>query len=254
VEDAYTVRLDIFEGPLDLLLYLIRKEEVDIYEISIERITRQYIEYLDTFRILNIELAGEFVVMAANLMYIKSRMLLPRHEQVTDDEEPDDDDPRWDLIRQLVEYKKFKDAAQFLGCREVEQADLFAHVPEVPNPAQPVIGAPSDLSLFDLIRAFQNVLHRFQEQLELRVIVDDVYTVAGQIDYLLKSVRPGSTIRFSALFAAATSRPEVIATFLALLELIRLRQFSFRQESVFGEIQLIRSAEPGLSNGALAPV
>ncbi|HUF61844.1 MAG TPA: segregation/condensation protein A [Verrucomicrobiales bacterium] len=252
MDDAYTVRLDIFEGPLDLLLYLIRKEEVDIYEISIERITRQYLEYLDTFRILNIELAGEFVVMAANLMYIKSRMLLPRHEQISDDDESEDDDPRWDLIRQLVEYKKFKDAAQLLGQREAEQGDLFAHIPEVPRPAELAAGAPADLSIFDLIRAFQSVLDRFQEQLELSVIVDDLFTVGGQIDYLLTAVPPGARIRFSELFAEATSRPEVIVTFLALLELIRLRHFTFRQESILGEIELLRSQEPAVYSG-IAP-
>src|SRR5690606_21102356 len=113
VEDSYKVRLDIFEGPLDLLLYLIKKDEVDVYDISIERITRQYLDYMDTFKMLNIDLAGEFVVMAANLMYMKSRTLLPKQVQPPD-EDAAEEDPRWELIRQLIEYKKFKDAANFL--------------------------------------------------------------------------------------------------------------------------------------------
>ena len=106
----YKVQLEVFEGPLDLLLYLVKKEEVEIYDVSIERITRQYLEYLDTFRMLDLEVAGEFVVMAATLIYIKSRSLLPVHQQPPE-EDAEEEDPRWDLIRQLIEYKKFKDAA-----------------------------------------------------------------------------------------------------------------------------------------------
>ena len=130
MEDAdYKVRLDIFEGPLDLLLYLIKKDEVDIQSVSIERITKQYLDYINTFKMLNIDLASEFIVMAANLMYIKSRTLLPKVEQPPE-EDVEEDDPRWELIRQLIEYKKFKDAAGFLSLKETEQEDYFAHVPE----------------------------------------------------------------------------------------------------------------------------
>ena len=125
----YKVRLDIFEGPLDLLLYLIKRDEIDIHDISIERITSQYLGYIETFRMLNIDLASEFVVMAANLMYIKSRTLLPRQEQPPE-EDVEEDDPRWELIRQLIEYQKFKDAAGFLSDCEVDQADRFAHRPD----------------------------------------------------------------------------------------------------------------------------
>ena len=125
LEAENRVSLEIFEGPLDLLLYLIKKDEVDIYEVSIERITDQYLEYIDTFKILNIELASEFIVMAANLMYIKSRTLLPRNEQAPE-EDIDEEDPRWELIRQLVEYKKFKDAASYLEKRESENQKFFS--------------------------------------------------------------------------------------------------------------------------------
>ena len=125
MESDYKVKLEVFEGPLDLLLYLIKKEEVDIYDIPIERITNQYMEYLTLMQMLNLEVAGEFLVMAATLMYIKSRMLLPVDQQVTDSEAEEGEDPRWELIRQLVEYKKFKDAALQLGKREEEQANIF---------------------------------------------------------------------------------------------------------------------------------
>src|SRR5580658_7824178 len=125
MESDYKVKLEVFEGPLDLLLYLIKKEEVDIYDIPIERITNQYMQYLSIMKLLNLEVAGEFLVMAATLMYIKSRMLLPVDQQVADSEEEEGEDPRWELIRQLVEYKKFKDAALQLGHREEEQSNLY---------------------------------------------------------------------------------------------------------------------------------
>src|SRR5213082_806763 len=124
MEIDYKVKLDIFEGPLDLLLYLIKKDEIDICDISLERITSQYLEYLQAFKELNIELAGEFIVMAANLIYLKSRSLLPRDQQPPE-EDAAEDDPRWELIRQLIEYKKFKEAAAQLHLRELEQERIF---------------------------------------------------------------------------------------------------------------------------------
>src|SRR5919108_4916246 len=136
METDYKVKLEIFEGPLDLLLYLIKRDEIDIYDISIERITRQYLEYLQSFRELNIDVAGEFVVMAANLIYLKSRSLLPVDQQPPE-EDADEDDPRWDLIRQLIEYKKFKDAAAQLQRREIEQEGLIPRVLEKPNLTAP---------------------------------------------------------------------------------------------------------------------
>src|SRR5271170_4625257 len=137
VESDYKVKLEVFEGPLDLLLYLIKKEEVDIYDIPIERITNQYMEYLTLMQMLNLEVAGEFLVMAATLMYIKSRMLLPVDQQVTNAEEEEGEDPRWELIRQLVEYKKFKDAAAQLQARELAQENSFPRLPVRPGPGAP---------------------------------------------------------------------------------------------------------------------
>ena len=125
METDYKVKLEVFEGPLDLLLFLIKRDEIDIYDISIGRITRQYLEYLQAFRELNIEVAGEFLVMAANLIYMKSRSLLPVDQQPPD-EEAEEDDPRWELIRQLIEYKKFKEVAGDLHARELEQQQRFA--------------------------------------------------------------------------------------------------------------------------------
>lgn len=234
----YKVALDIFEGPLDLLLYLIKKDEVDIYDISIERITKQYLGYINTFKMLNIDLASEFIVMAANLMYIKSRTLLPKHVQPPD-EESEEEDPRWELIRQLLEYKKFKDAAGFLQKRELLQEGMFALHPEIPESDEPE--PMPDVGIFDLIRAFQKVLKRFEEKSEdMREIYDDRYTISDKIDLLLTSVKPGSRLSFSDLFEAATTKTEVIVTFVALLELIRLKEFRFDQKERLGEIELLR--------------
>ncbi len=241
VEDNYKVKLDIFEGPLDLLLYLIKKDEVDILDVNIERITRQYIEYLDTFKMLNIDLAGEFIVMAANLMYLKSRTLIPKPVQPPGIEEEDAEDPRWELIRQLIEYKKFKDAAQFLGRRQLAMEGVYPATPEVPDlkKSEPEAGMP-DLGIFDLIRAFQKVLDRFQKE-DLKEIADDRFTVADKIEYLLQRVLPGDSIAFASLFASATTRDEVIVTFVALLELMKLRQFRVSQQGLLGEITLFRN-------------
>src|SRR5438046_10643224 len=125
----YKVKFEVFEGPLDLLLYLIKKEEVDIYEVNLTQLATQFIEYIELMRLLDLDIAGEFLVMASTLMYIKSRELLPVDEQVTPEGEDEGDDPRWELIRQLVEYKKFKDAAAQLQTREADQENIYAHIP-----------------------------------------------------------------------------------------------------------------------------
>jgi segregation and condensation protein A len=233
----YKVKLEIFEGPLDLLLYLIKKEEVDIHEVSMEKITKQYLTYVNTFKLLNIDIAAEFVLMAANLMYLKSRTLLPKSEQPPE-EEADEDDPRWDLIRQLIEYKKFKDAASFLLKREVEMDGAFAYQAEVLKDETPP--ALAEVSIFDLIRSFQNVLKRFEEAHDFGAIVDDRFTVADKIELLMDRLQPGETMCFEALFDEATTRAEVIVTFLALLELMKLNQFLIRQSGILGEIEVER--------------
>lgn len=235
----YKVRLEIFEGPLDLLLYLIKKDEVDIHSISIERITRQYLDYINTFKLLNIDLASEFIVMAANLMYLKSRTLLPKVDQPPE-EDAEEDDPRWELIRQLIEYKKFKDAAGFLSLREVEQEGRFAHQPDAPELPVEEPAPLAEVSIFDLIRAFQNVLKRFEESHDFGDIIDDRYTVADKIEMLMAQLQPGESLRFETLFASSTTKAEVIVTFLAVLELMKLNQFMVRQSELLGDIVIER--------------
>lgn len=234
----YKVKLEIFEGPLDLLLYLVKKDELDIYDISIERITKQYLAYIDTFQMLNIELASEFIVMAANLMYLKSRELLPKTLQPPD-EDGEDNDPRWDLIRQLVEYKKFKEAAQFLGVQEVRGDAFFATNPEMPD-LDALPAAVGQVGIFDLIRAFQRMLKRFEKADDIREIVDDRYTVSGKIDHLLEIIPVGARVKFETLFTDVSSRSEMIVTFLAMLELMKLNHLQVEQEHLLGEILVVR--------------
>jgi segregation and condensation protein A len=247
----YKVRLEIFEGPLDLLLYLIKRDEVDIQSISIERITRQYLDYINTFKLLNIDLASEFIVMAANLMYLKSRTLLPRTDQPPE-EDAEEDDPRWELIRQLIEYKKFKDAAGFLSLREMEQEGRFAHQPDAAELPEEEPAALAQVSIFDLIRAFQNVLKRFEESHDFGDIIDDRFTVSDKIEMLMDHFQPGESRRFDELFQSATTKSEVIVTFLALLELMKLNQFVVRQSDLLGEIVIERRSLHAAAEAAAA--
>jgi len=238
-QEEYKVRLDVFEGPLDLLLYLIKKDELDIYDIPIERITNQYLQYLDLMRMLDLNIAGDFIVMAATLMMIKSRMLLPVEERTAMEEE-EEADPRWDLVRQLVEYKKFKDAALHLENLEEQRLDVFAregeHVQLGPAPEISL----HDVSLFDLITAFGDVLKRVKTE-ELKEIFSERFTVAEKMEHIVRQLERESRIEFGKMFAHMASKHEIVCTFLALLELIRLRQLIVRQESSFGEIVLLRA-------------
>jgi segregation and condensation protein A len=236
MEADYKVRLEIFEGPLDLLLYLIKRDEVDIHEISIERITRQYLEYLQAFKELNIELAGEFVVMAANLIYLKSRSLLPVDQQPPD-EDAEEDDPRWDLIRQLIEYKKFKEAAAELHRRELKQEGIFLREGGSTSPAEEPLRL-GDVGIFQLINAFQVLIRRVEARQEVQEISSERFSVSEKIDAILQRIGRGAHVRFSDLFGTVASRVEVVVTFLALLELIRLKQVRAIQKNIFEEIEI----------------
>jgi segregation and condensation protein A len=237
MEGDYKVKLEIFEGPLDLLLFLIKRDEIDIHEISLERITRQYLEYLQAFKELNIDVAGEFVVMAANLIYLKSRSLLPVDQQPPE-EDVDEDDPRWDLIRQLIEYKKFKEAAEQLHARALEQERMFTRdggsVPAITD----VPLRLGEVGIFQLINAFQNVIKRVEAREDLEEIFGEHFTVSDKIDIILRKVADGMRVRFSDLFGEIASRVEIVVTFLALLELIRLKQVYATQSNPFDEIEI----------------
>jgi segregation and condensation protein A len=236
METDYKVKLEVFEGPLDLLLYLVKRDEIDIYDISIERITRQYLEYLQAFKELKIDIAGEFVVMAANLIYLKSRSLLPLDQQPPE-EDAEEDDPRWDLIRQLIEYKKFKEAAAQLHDRALEQERIFTRdggsvaVADAPLPLH-------EVGIFQLIHAFQEVIKRVEAREDLQEIFAERFSVSDKIEKILERVGNGTPVRFSELFGQIVSRLEIVVTFLALLELIRLNQVRALQPRMFDEIEI----------------
>jgi segregation and condensation protein A len=190
---------------------------------------------------LNLEVAGEFLVMAATLMYIKSRRLLPVDQQVTDSETEEGEDPRWELIRQLVEYKKFKDAGFQLGRREEQQANIFSRrSPDADIEVDKDVPL-AEVSIFDLINAFNDVLKKASAREDFREIIEERFTVSDKIEEILYTLRDRSEMIFSELFASAGSRAEVVVTFLALLELIRLKRLKVVQVEAFGEIRVIRA-------------
>jgi segregation and condensation protein A len=239
----YKVQFEVFEGPLDLLLYLIKKDEVDIYEVNLTKLATQFLEYIETMRLLDLDVAGEFLVMAATLMYIKSRELLPVDRQVEVEGEEDEDDPRWELIRQLVEYKKFKDAAAKLQDMEARQNNVYPRLPGKPELSQEPSELKPDVSIFDLINAVSGVLRRFDQREHLRDIFDDRWTVSEKIEQLSKVLVERPRVTFSELFDHVTSRSEVVVTFLAMLELIRLKRIAVEQSESFAEIEITRGPE-----------
>lgn len=243
---TYKVKLEVFEGPLDLLLYLIKKEEIDIYDIPIAKITDQYLEYLEFMKLLDLNIAGEFLVMAATLMHIKSRMLLPPDQMEAEEE---DKDPRTELVKRLLEYRKFKDAAAELSHMESRQKHFFARIGLDKDKLQlnDAGGDFFEASLFDLITAFTKVLKDIPREIFHEVIQDE-YTVSEKIHDILHLLVEKTAINFGDLFKLAKSKMEIITTFLAVLELIRLKEIIARQASPFGEIEITRNTEAMKAN------
>jgi len=241
IKDDYKVLLEVFEGPLDLLLYLIKKDEVDIYDIPIGRITDQYMEYLGLMKVLDLNIAGDFIVMSATLMLIKSRMLLPVEDR-KDDQEEEEEDPRWDLVRQLVEYKKFKDAADHLEDLELHMENVFGRESDhVELGAAPDIDM-RDASIFDLIASLNEALGRVQEE-DLQEIFAEEHTVGQKVTYIVENLKIASRICISDLFGGMTSRQEIVCTFLAVLELMKLGKIACVQDDHFSDI-VVEPREP----------
>lgn len=233
VQEAYPVSLEVFEGPLDLLLYLIKKEEVDIHDIPVGRITDQYLEYLNLMKVLDLNIAGDFIVMSATLMLLKSRMLLPVEERSEVDEE--EEDPRWDLVRQLVEYKKFKDAADHLEVLEEQMENVFSRESGfVELGAAPDVDL-KDASIFDLITALNDALGRVEEE-SLQEIFAEEYTVGEKVSYITETLKVAKRLSITDLFGGMVSRQEIVCTFLAVLELMKLNRIAAVQDGVFGQI------------------
>ena len=233
----HAIRLPAFEGPLDLLLFLIRKNEIDIYDIPLETVTKQYLDILNSMEEVNLEVAGEFFVMAATLMQIKSRMLLPRPEQIEDLIGDDEEiDPRWELVQQLIEYKKFKEAAGNLD-ELIEEASRYLQRQYDPNreeaPERPL--KPS--SQIEVWNAFNQVLRRLSESIIVGQIHEETVTVADRMEFLLDQLKIKGSFTFSSIFGTGkTQLHVVVATFLAILELSRLKYVNIEQTALFDDI------------------
>lgn len=246
--DLYSVRVPVFEGPLDLLLHLIRENKIDIYDIPIADITHQYLQYLEMMKELNLEIAGEFLVMAATLIYIKSRLLLPRDEET---QLEDGEDPRLELVQRLLEYQALKEAAISLKEKEESWRDFFWRDPLPEEEDQSTESEQElllfDLNLFDLIGAFRQFLEKAPvESLE---ITRETLTVKDKISHVMERLADEETIRFEDLFAEDRTRTQMVVTFIALLEIIRLGLARAYQEGEFGMIWIINPQAQEAENG-----
>lgn len=237
----FAIRLPAFEGPLDLLLYLIRRNEVDIYDIPIEHVTQQYIEILGSMEKLDLEIAGEFFVMAATLMYIKSRMLLPKKDQGTNEDVEDEElDPRWELVQQLLEYRKFKEAAEDIQKLILNSNDLIARIG--PRDAIEAVERPlKPVDRVDLWNTFNQVLRRLAERITEGEIHAEQVTVADRMELILNRMKQDSHFLFSELFESSTTLTTIVASFLAVLELTRLGKIRLQQDSAFADIRCERA-------------
>jgi len=239
---TYKLKLEIFEGPLDLLLYLIKKNDIDITNIPIAEVTEQYMEYIEMLKILDLDLVGDFLVMAATLMHIKSKMLLPPDPAEVETEE---EDPRDELVRRLLEYKKFKEVATILHDKEVQHRDYFTRLTDelaaqqLKDDAREIL---FEATLFDLINAFSEALKRTPEEI-IHEITREEYTVEQKVHDILHRLLNEAKILLHEIFAKAQSKVEVIVIFLAVLELIRLKEIKAVQHSAFGEIEIYRNKD-----------
>ncbi len=237
---TYKVQLPVFEGPLDLLLYLIKKDEINIYDIPIARITDQYVEHLEVMQLLDLAIAGEFILMAATLMHIKSKMLLPAEDK--EEEELDEGDPREELVKRLLEYKTFKEAAGSLKEMRERQRESFTRLTCAEGLSSESAESGFEASLFDLITAFGKVLKEVPRK-RFHEVIKDEFTVRDKIHDILHILVEKKAILFRELFQNIQNRGEVVSIFLALLELVKLKEIVVRQSSPFAEIEIMRNPE-----------
>ncbi|HJN02572.1 MAG: segregation/condensation protein A [Nitrospinota bacterium] len=235
----YKVQLDVFEGPLDLLLHLIKEQKLDIYDIPISDITKQYLAYINLMKELNLSVAGDYLVMAAELARIKSKMLLPQQEQ--EDEEESGEDPREKLVRKLLEYKKYKEAAGKLRVMEFHQNKVFtrnvsAQLEEGDDDVK------YDVTVFDLMIAFKHVMKELSFRDDYDISVDEI-SVTDKINYIMEKLSTVASITFDDLLRSFKSKLEVIATFLGLLELMKLNMVKIQQIKQFGPIRIFKAPE-----------
>jgi segregation and condensation protein A len=240
----YRVNLDIYNGPLDLLLYLIKREEVDIYDIPIAHITKQYLEYVEVLQQVDPNLAGDFLVLAATLIEIKTRMLLPAAVLDEGDEDADDLDPRAQLVRQLLEYKAFKDAADDLDDIARQQEKRHPRAPVRPEFESEPEKELQDVQIWDLFDAFSRLLSEVGQDKPTHDVIYDDTPIATHAENILEIIHSQGTTRFSRLFDGAKTRTQIVGLFLALLELTRQRRILCRQDSNFTDIEILLNPDP----------
>ncbi|MBI4982001.1 MAG: segregation/condensation protein A [Candidatus Omnitrophica bacterium] len=237
---SYKIKLEMFEGPLDLLLYLVKKDHLNIYDIPITKVTEQYLQYIDLMQLLDLNIAGEFLVMAATLMQIKSKMLLP--VEVSSVQE-DQEDPREELVKRLLEYEKFKEIAESLRQKESEQREVFKRPKvELEKEIEEKKEVYFEASIFDLINAFSSALKDIPKEVFYEVIKDE-FSIDQKLHDLLHLLLVRQSVRISELFNKAKNKLEVIVTFLAILELIRMKEAVALQKDLFSEIEVSRNRE-----------
>ncbi len=237
---SYEVKLEAFEGPLDLLMHLIRKNEINIYDIPISLVTQQYLEYIDLMKELNLEIAGEFLLMAATLTHIKSKMLLPGEEKADEDEEAED--PRAELVRKLLEYKSFKEVAEELGQREETWRDVFYHPPDKSIEGEDEVFI--EVGLFELLEAFRDVLEQIPDKRYMEIVPDEL-TVRGRMTAIIEKLDAAAAegVTLLTLIEEDCTRRTIVVTFLALLELARLRLIKLMQVSSSETIRVYRNED-----------
>jgi segregation and condensation protein A len=241
-DDAPRIQLPLFEGPLDLLLYLIRRDRIDIHDIPIAPITRRYMEYLELMKELNLDVAGDFMVMAATLIHIKSKMLVPVSPTEAESDE-EGVDPREELVQRLLEFQRYKEAAGVLHQSAQIRAATWTR-PDAVIPAFDDTGEEMlEAGLFDLISAFRELLER-RKNLVAHEVADGGKSIEVRIGELLELIKEGESVEFLELFAAEETKGGMIVTFLALLELIRLKQVKVYQRGIFGPIRVFRPVGP----------
>lgn len=234
---SYKIKLEIFEGPLDLLLYLVKKDHLNIYDIPVALITEQYLKYLELMQLLDLNIAGEFLVMAATLLQIKSKMLLPAEEKP----EVETIDPREELVQQLLEYQKFKEVAEALRMMEGKRQDVFKR-PKLDTEIEPEKELYFEASIFDLISAFSSALKEVPRELFYEVVKDE-FTVEEKVHTILHMLLQAPNILVFELFNQAKNKHEIVAIFLAILELIRLKEIKVVQHRHFDPIEIIRNQD-----------
>lgn len=236
--DSYSVKLDQFEGPLDLLIHLIKRNEVNIYDIPIALVTAQYLEYLMLIRELDLDVAGEFLVMAATLIHIKSRMLLPRPDPTQEDPE---EDPREALVRRLLEHQRYRQAAELLHEREtLREAQWLRPDGRVAPLAGEEYEPELEVDLFSLMAAFKSVIERAKQRPQVALPAEQI-PIEMRIEQLLTRLSETQACGFEDLFEDVTSKGDMIVTFIALLEMIRLRLIRVFQAGSFGPIRIYKA-------------